>query len=93
MENNKLIVTDEYGKDRTIVVLDIVEKKRLFRKKEFMVYFAEDEPDKIYASYLHETKDSFSLDRVEGRKDTAFANALIDKAIEALLEQQKHQAT
>lgn len=78
---------------QSVLLRHIVEKKRLFKKKVFMVYFAEDEPDKIYASYLHETKDSFSLDRVEGRKDTAFANALIDKAIEALLEQQKHQAT
>ena len=82
MEDNKLVVKDENGKDRVITVFDIVDKKGLFNKKTFMIYMADDEPGKIYASYLHETVDSFSLDTISDPKDIAFANKLIDKAIE-----------
>ena len=80
-EERILTVTSETGEPVQIFVLDIIKTKGLFRRKEIIIYCFVDKPGEVYASYLRETRDSFSLDTITDPKDIDFVNREIDRVV------------
>lgn len=80
--DNSLTVNDENGNPVKIYVLDIVDRKvSLFKKRSFIIYTREDEPDNLYASILNEKATSYSLDTITDPKDMEFINREIDQVV------------
>lgn len=75
--NNKLLVTIEGGKQTEISVVDIINSDEF--KKEFILYTLGSDDEKLYASILNESDDSYSLDTISDQKEIDFINSEIDR--------------
>ena len=79
---NDLTIIDENGDLFSIQVLDIIDRKiSLLRKKSYIIYTIEDEPDHVYASILNEKAHSYSLDTITDPDDIDFVTREIERII------------
>ena len=84
--DNTLTIKDETGRDCKITVLDILDRPK---KKTIMLYFFHDDPRRVYASYLNETENEFSLDPITDPADIAYADSEIDGAVREYIEMRR----
>ncbi len=85
--DNTLFVTTEDDTELEIRVIDIVKKRKGLKKKEFIFYVLAENPFDIYASYLDERRESYTLATIEDSEDEAFVNKYIeDLPIETIIE-------
>ena len=80
---SQMTVTVETGEQLVANVYDIVDS--FWFRKTFIFYSFENDPDSLYASILHETKDTVTFEPITNPKEIRFVEKEIRRIVKELL--------